>query len=804
MEKQDAIIKYRGTTDIRIIAGYSDAQKEIMYNYGDPDMKPIVLTLPRPPDWDLIEGFGLAPKDQYFTLEKYPEKLKDLEYEVVKELKVEYEANKNNRITVQKKIDKMWKKIEDNRKYFREEVKWIKKQWWYRMNHYWCFIDGAPTLIDGWHWFSLNYWDMEGKKPDYRDRDRRKFLFWKYTYTATETYRDIDDKGEAYPDEDGYYRVVDTGKRVFMGNVYPKHRRDGATHNSLTIGYELITRHMNKRMGIQSFDETNAEKHYEEKFVNAWKEMPFFFKPMWRGTDSPQKGMDFENPQGRYGDELRSYVDYATTASRNYYDGGSLLYLLADEEGKTVREDVVGRWNRLKHTVSEGNGSYIHGFSMHPSTTGDMEHGGGDRYQKLCDGSDFYKRDRISGQTPTGLNRLFLPGDDGLVEYIDAYGMSVIKKPSKIQSLFINKKNGSHEYLMSERSRLLSLGDPDSMRDYYDLLRNFPLYYADSFRVVGGDTGFDVEMIDQAYNRLVRDFAATGRGNFMWIVEGFGNPMSAKEYISLGLHMDTSIDGFVEFFPDKRGRFKVSHKPHPSMTNLKFKENGVWMPQYPTRYTASADPFQFLKNAESKISEDRARLSKGGGAVFWERDETIDPPTKDIDKWESHRFCCTYSSRTDDDDEYAEEMLMMSVFYGCEAYPERNVKLILKHFEKRGYGGFLKYAYNPVTQKFADSAGFHSLEESKQELFNSIKSYIKWHFHREQHIDLVVECKKIRGIEHMKFFDLFTACGGCLLGSKHSMKEVRGYEGLGGVEDDSVNEDTDDLNDYLQTFKVEY
>jgi len=147
------------------------------------------------------------------------------------------------------------------------------------MNHYWCFIDGAPTLIDGWHWFSLNYWDMEGKKPDYRDRDRRKFLFWKYTYTATETYRDIDDKGEAYPDEDGYYRVVDTGKRVFMGNVYPKHRRDGATHNSLTIGYELITRHMNKRMGIQSFDETNAEKHYEEKFVNAWKRCLFSSSP---------------------------------------------------------------------------------------------------------------------------------------------------------------------------------------------------------------------------------------------------------------------------------------------------------------------------------------------------------------------------------------------------------------------------------------------------------------------------------------------------------------------------------------------
>ena len=52
-----------------------------------------------------------------------------------------------------------------------------------------------------------------------------------------------------------------------------------------------------------------------------------------------------------------------------------------------------------------------------------------------------------------------------------------------------------------------------------------------------------------------------------------------------------------------------------------------------------------------------------------------------------------------------------------------------------------------------------------------MKTYIKWHFHRERHLDLVQSCKKIKGIEYMTDFDLFTSAGGCLLGIRSGYSE---------------------------------
>jgi hypothetical protein len=201
-------------------------------------------------------------------------------------------------------------------------------------------------------------------------------------------------------------------------------------------------------------------------------------------------------------------------------------------------------------------------------------------------------------------------------------------------------------------------------------------------------------------------------------------------------------------------------------SNLKQMIDGFWHPMYPDMYTHSADPFEFLNKSEAQLRVDKARLSQGGGACFWERDSVLDPDGKDISQWDSYRFVCTYRNRTADEDVYAEDMLMQNIYFGGMMFPEINVRLIWKHYIKRGYGGYLKYSVDEATGKIKDSPGFTTLTGSKQDLFNAVKTYIKRHGIRERHLDFFVDCKGIKGIEYMKDFDLFAACGGCLLGSR--------------------------------------
>lgn len=113
-------------------------------------------------------------------------------------------------------------------------------------------------------------------------------------------------------------------------------------------------------------------------------------------------------------------------------------------------------------------------------------------------------------------------------------------------------------------------------------------------------------------------------------------------------------------------------------------------------------------------------------------------------------------------------MIMMCHYYGAMMFPENNIPDLWKHFLERGYGGYLAYAIDKMTGKPKEKPGWHSGTDSKQSLFEKNRQYIKDRVHMEVHDDYLMQCKKIRGIEYMTDFDLFTACGGALLGDELS------------------------------------
>ncbi len=751
MNKREAIEKYNEQVKFSILAMYRDAETYFEVNKDDPDLKPIRISLPEPPDWGLIEGFGKKYSDQYFVKTEMPARLTELQNKTA-DMMADSRQAKDGAVTLQRIIDEVWAQLNSRQVEFMDEIEWIKRQIWHCHYGYWFFNNGQPTYIDGWHYRFLNFWDMTDANVEYRDRDRRWFLFQRFAFTCTQ-------------DAEGN----ELGRRVCFGVAGPKHRRAGDTHKSLCIGYDIMTKTIGNVIGgIQSFDDDNAREHYQNKLIPSFKSMHFFLKPTWKGSQAPQSELHFTRIDNRLGAELGSKMNFATTAYRKFYDGKKCYFLQLEEEGKTKQEDIYLRWMVVKLCLAQG--PKIHGFSIHPTTVEEMVSEGGANFEKLCTDSKFYERNEKTGQTKTGLFRLFFPAYDGLDQFIDRYGMSVIENPTKEQADFIGWDIGAKEYLQSVIDNYLRDGSAEAMEKMRSEQRKHPTSYAKCFSTIGGDVGFNIEKLDAAIERLSREANVNGnpqtvKGNFMWLVDGAPEPLMAKDFIELGydrLHREVR----VEFFPDPEGKWDISKMLLENESNLRFKQDGIWFPLNPMHYTHSADPFHFLKEAESDRRNDKAKWSKGGIATFWERDKGIDPDAKDVKDWESYRFVCTYYGRSSGDDVYAEEALMQTVYFGGEMFPERNVPLINKHFIKRGYGGYLKYEMDELTRKPKEEPGYYSLRDKKQELFKAIQRYIERHAVREKHIDFLIQCRKIKGIEYMTDFDLFTACGGCLLGSQ--------------------------------------
>lgn len=737
---------------------YVEADKYFIVNDNDPDLEAIKIWLPKPPALSSIANYGLRAEDQKFQVSVMPKRLSQIKDSVKTKLQLEFVKNKRKTITGQKLLQGVLEVLNEKRKDYEDEISWIYDQIYFITKGYWVFINGKPTFLDPWFYEYLNFFNLDIGLPDYRDRDRRWFLFARHCYTTT-------------TDGNGH----DLGFRTCYGFTYPKHRRDGATYKCLCIGQNIVRYKKRALFGIQSFNDNNAGEHFKEKLVPAWRNSPFFLKPMWAGSNDPAEELNFSLPANlAVGYSNESKINYATTAHRSFYDGKKQMVHQSEENGKTLREDILLRHEVVKQTLSQGNGAIIHGFSMHPTTVADMEAGGGYNFHTLCDQSAYYDRSEVTGQTKSGLFRLFIPAYDGLEGFIGPYGESIINTPTPEQAKFINRKNGAKEHLESELVRLRLDDTPESQKKIKELIQLFPTTYADCFRMAGGDVGFDVEILDYSIAQSKRaNPKPTVTGDFMYSIDG--QLLSAKDFIDKKLDL-RNMHPKVLFIPNPNGHFEVSKQLPSNMTNRKYSKEYVsydgfrkqsYYPVDGSNMFASADPFQFLDPNLIKFKKNKDTMSDGGGAVFWKRDENLDPDSKPIDNWDSQRFVCTYMFRTSLDDYYAEEMLMMSIYYNAYMFPERNIKIILKHFIRRGYGGYLMNKVNPMTGKVDTVPGFHSLTESKDDLFKATRNHIRLHGRREVHFKLLDQWRRIKNIKEMTSYDLLTAAGGCLLAAEN-------------------------------------
>ncbi len=733
--------------DPEILSLYLPADNYCIINEDDPALHPIYIPMPKCPPLHKIDGYGLHPMDQVFVVSKMPDRLVGV-------------------VNSCDTIDEIWEEIKENPAIYYEEIHWIKKQLARRFYGYWCFINGKPTYFNGWNYAYLNFWRfMDGGLPDFRDRNRKFFHGLHYAYKATDIpeydkdgimlyiEREVNNELRSIP------KIRDIGSRVLFGISYPKNRRDGATNMCLCAEYlETITR-KGVVSGIISMNGKSAYDHFAEILRPGWQGMPFFFKPVHDGFDTPEEEIKFFGPKRKGSKskaqvQLGSKINYSDTAQSTGYDRAKIFFMLLDEAGKTVEANVDSRHQILKNCVSQGNGSTIGGFMMYPSTVGEMKGSGGEHYYSLCSKSHWEQRGSLTGQTRSGLINIFFKSEEGLEGFVDPHGNSVVFEPTEHQILAAKRQKnwedkykyavlgiGARQYLEERRKAFLEAGDMDG---YNEEVRLFPQNFSEAFRTEDGDIGFNtvklnarVDQLKFTYKKLVQ------KGTFDW--EG-------------GLR-----DGRVIWIPTEKGRWNLSMVLSDAESNQKYTENGIWTPINP-RFTSSADPFKYNKTQGT-------RMSDGGGATFYNHDQAIDGQ-RDINHWLTHRFVCTYRNRPAELDDYCEDMLMQAVYFGAMMYPEINVDRVWSYFNQRGYTGYLLFDIDHKTGVPKNTPGFNSLEGSKQDLFNGVRDYIEKHIHREVHLDLIMEFKDIPGIEHMNKFDLFTAGAGCLRGTKSQYTQL--------------------------------
>jgi hypothetical protein len=727
----------------KILQEYKDPDEYCWLNLNDEVLHPIRIDMPQPKQIEKIQGYGVEAVNQTFQYEQYPSRLAHIERDVRKQIR----RIKRLTVTQQELLfhERIWDVLFNNYDRYKDEIEWIKWQWYYRLYGKWYFINGKPTYINGWNWFYLNYWHLEGEGlPEYRDRDRRWFHGQWYAYTTQERPK-ISKTGDLMHNPDGSVIMEDAGVRTIFGTNNVKPRRVGDTSKAVSILYNISNLQIEAYCGIQGDSEDTSQSVFRRKLVLAFRQLPFFFKPTFIDP-IPSTILEFDSKEHGFG--IRSKIDYASSVYRSFYDGEKLHGLHLDEAGSLdKRENVNGRHRTLLRCLYQG--TRVIGFMIYTSTVKNMTPESGEEFMKLAEGSHFEQRNSI-GRTQTGLINIMFKAYDGLEGFIGPYGESVIESPTPQQIEFMGNKAknrdgeyvGAREYIEADRADHRKRNDMEALTD---AKRLFPNSYKEAFTPPARNTFFNMEIIEKRIGELQFDNEKTIRGNFEWVA-GFGSDVK-----------------FIE--KPEVGRFVIAKRLQEHECNKKIKKGNNWHPQGGHKYVASGDAFRLEKGESSRVSD-------GGGAVLRVYNESIDPPNKSLQDWQTNNFVCAYRSRPPTPEEYVEDMLKMCIYYGAKMYPENNIDEIEKQFKKWGYKGYLLYDIDPKTGKKKNNAGFFSGGTSKQSLFNRGIEFIDHHGARCDIIEILKEFGAIRGLDDMTNYDLLTSVFGCLRAQEEILRRV--------------------------------
>ncbi len=585
------------------------------------------------PDYNgVIEDWGTDnPSEQYWRKKELPDYFID----------VEYDKEGNALLNAQQ------------RDYALQEVK--------RCREGFCFMNnGVKTFITGKNYFYLQFWKLENDVyPDYRDTDRRYFLFlnhWENTSWC-------------------------------LGVVRGKKRREGATSQATSnLIYECIF-FRNSFCGLTSKTQTDAKTAFTSMVAFGYRQLPVFLKPkQLNNKDSvtelvfAHKSVDIKGTKGSVIDTdtgHRSKIDYRAPG-KNAYDSGRLSRLLADEMGKWAVENPASEFLAIvSKTMVQGTKRV--GFCELPSTVNELTKGGGAEFKKIWDLADHFKNER----TVNRIVRYFNPAFDGYLGFIDKYGMSVIDEPNEEQYKYLvehfvgagdltadDVKLGARQYLLSKRVGLEGTSLEEEIRmNPFDEREMF-------MSALTGCIYNSFKLNEQLYwlgwNNM------TERGNLVW--DG-GDKFYKQKELPNGT-IELSINKLI-WVANENGKYEKVIGWFPKKENDVYEKNGFFVPNSKYAVRIGADPFKYDKTKDNRKSN--------CAAYAYQMPDLIDSnyPYSDT-------FVMRYVDRPSTTDLSNDYVLRMAWYCGCQVLFERNVNHWKAYFESQKCSGFLMWLNGEV------------------------------------------------------------------------------------------------------------
>ena len=577
------------------------------------------------------------------------------------------------------------KNIFDWRSYPEEQ----KEQWYdyideefkRRDEGFWFMNNNKPTYITGAHYMYLQWSKIDVGAPDFREANRLFYIFWE---------------------------ACKADKRCY-GMCYLKNRRSGFSFMSSAETVNLATISSDSRYGILSKTGADAKKMFTDKVVPISINYPFFFKPIQDGMDRPKSELAYRVPASKFTRKkitaneqlediqgLDTTIDWKNTGD-NSYDGEKLALLVHDESGKWERPDnILNNWRVTKTCLRLG--SRIIGKCMMGSTSNALDKGG-DNFKKLYNASDVTKRNR-NGQTKSGLYSLFIPMEWNYEGFIDEYGVPVFTTPNRDVLAPDGEliDIGVIDHWQNEADGLKS--DQDALNEFY---RQFPRTEEHAFRDETKNSIFNLikiyEQID--YNEEMSRTLGITKGNFQWV--------------------NGIKDTQVIFYPDPKGRFKVSWFPKSQLQNRVILKNGVKYPGNEHVGAFGCDSYDISGTVDGQGSKGALH-----GLTKFSMEEAP-----------ANQFFLEYLSRPPTAEIFFEDVLMALVFYGMPLLAENNKPRLLYYLRRRGYRGFSMNRPDKVWNKLSvaekEVGGIpNSSEDIKQAHAAAIEMYIQDHVGMKQ------------------------------------------------------------------------
>lgn len=517
--------------------------------------------------------------------------------------------------------------------------KYVNKQFKYRDEGCFIYLNGKLVYITGTYWFFIQWYREESDYPLLRIIQNELMIFWE----------------ACKADERSY------------GMMYGKNRRFGASALGNTEELEAGTIHENKILGTISKKGNDAKKLFN-RLVRAFKRLPPFFKPETDGNSTPKTELVLteQNRKRKAGETVTEGQGLDTIISWhnteiNAMDGEKIFRSLIDECGKWPKEVPFSEYWYIVKT-SHRIGSNIVGKAFVCSTVNAMKKGGAE-FKKVWNDSDATERNQ-NGQTKSGLYRLFIDAVYCLEGFFDEYGFSITEDPIVPIKNDLGKftKIGADTFLKNELEALKD--DPDK---YNEFLRQFPRSERDMLRDESSDCSFNLmKLLEQIeHNEYELDDSDSGnklveRGNFVW-----------KD----GIPYAEAV-----WKPDPvNGRFWIRKDCHPpiELRNRKVQKfkNGIqaFAPVNEDLGCLGVDPFNRSKTSDGRGSQ--------GGIHLFTKMNTLGFP--------NNAFILEYIDRPPKIEMFYEDVIMAMVYFSVPILPEMSSDKFSQYLVDKGFRHFV-------------------------------------------------------------------------------------------------------------------